>query len=138
MQLTKLLSRSGPSGFDIYAIVTNDVCIVWEYISTLVEEDKKKILLLLNSISSNGIPHSEYKFKFLGDDIFELKTSGGTRILCFFGGSSLPRSLILTHGFNKPKRKILQREKEKALEWRKEYFEITDINEKIIIMEGTS
>jgi len=135
MQLTKLLSRSNPSGFDIYAIVINNLCPVWEYISNLVEEEKKRILFLLNSIIGSGIPHSEYKFKPLGDGIFELKSRGGTRVLCFFGGSSLPRSLVLTHGFSKPQRKVLLREKKRAIGWFKEYAEDDDILRRIISIE---
>lgn len=135
MYVTKLLS--GPV-FSIYAIGIEGECLARDYIFSLDEKNEKQIFFLLKSISENGLPTNEEKFRSLGDSIFELKTRGGTRVLSFFGAPSLPRSLILTHGFPKPKKKILQREKERAVGWHKEYFQIPNIKERIITMEGTS
>ena len=114
---------TGP-GLNLYALVINETCLIQEYISNLEDKDQKQVFALLNFILEKGPPHDEQKFRSIGDKIYELKTRGGIRILSFFGSSSLPRSLILTHGFVKPKEKVLVQEKKKAVKWRKEYFRI--------------
>jgi len=68
------------------------------------------------------------KFRHIGDDIYELKTNLGIRILCFFATDFLRRSLILTHGFPKPKRVQLDREKAKALKIKAKRFKIVNID----------
>ena len=68
-----------------------------------------------------GPPRNQEKFKSIGDGIYELKTRGGVRILAFFGGELLERSIVLTHGFKKPQKRVLKREKEKALRWYRDY-----------------
>jgi len=78
---------------------------------------------LFNRILEIGLPHNQEKFRDIGEKIYELKTRGGIRILGFFGGLNLPKSLILTHGFYKKHNKILVRERDKALKWFKEYTE---------------
>lgn len=110
--------------FDLYALVVNEECQVQEYISSLEDKCQTQVFTLFNFILEKGPPHNEQKFRNIGDEIYELKTWRGARFLSFFGGSSLPRSLILTHGFSKPKPRGLAREKKKAVKWQKEYFRI--------------
>jgi phage-related protein len=123
MHINKICSGAA---FDIYALEIRKICQAQEYISSLELKDKKKITALINFISENGPPTNKEKFNPIGDNIYELKTGGGIRILSFFGGSSLAKSLILTHGFPKPKKRRLKQEKKKAVGWRKEYFRIID------------
>ena len=123
--------------FNLYAVELNNKCQVREYISNLEEIDQKQIFALFKYILENGPPNNKRKFNYIGDGIYELKTRRGVRILSFYGDPKLSRSLILTHGFRKPKKKQLADEKAKAVKWRKEYSEIADIK-KIISLEGKS
>ncbi len=117
---------SGPL-YNLFAMVINDTCEVQIYINSLEQKQQKQLFALFNLILEHGPPRDERKFKHIGDKIYQLKTRTGVRVLCFFGGSFLPKSLILTHGFNKPGKKILRREKEKTINWRKGYFESAEI-----------
>ena len=119
----------GP-GFNLYALVIDKTYSVQEYISNLETIDQKQVVALFNLILQKGPPHNKQKFRSIGDAIYELKTRRGVRILCFYGGPNLPRSLVLTHGFSKPKRRGLASEKKKAVKWRKEYFGTADNNKK--------
>jgi len=109
--------------FTLYAVVESGRCLVQEFIDSLEQAHKGQILTLFNYILENGPPRNEKKFKYLGDNIYELKTRTGVRILCFFGKQ---KSLVLTHGFYKVKRAQLQREKEKAKNFYKNYLSITN------------
>ena len=77
-----------------------------------------RVLALINRILHHGPPQNELRFRHIGDQIYELKTRGGTRILSFYGGEYLPNSLILAQGFYKPKNKILMRQKKRTMKWR--------------------
>lgn len=123
----KLIADANPPGFKLYGLFANNVCIVTDYIDSLEEKDQKQVTNLFKHITSIGLPRNKEKFRDVNDGIFELKTRRGVRILSFSGGPGLPRSLILTHGFPKPNKKIFNREKAKALRWYKEFVEIADI-----------
>lgn len=112
---------SGKS-YVLYAVVENGKCLVKEFIDSLTPANQGQIISLINRILENGPPRNEEKFRHLGDKIYELKTRSGVRILVFFGGR---KSLVLTHGFFKVASKKLQREKDKAVAWYKEYHNIT-------------
>jgi hypothetical protein len=115
---------------DLYAIEINESCLVKEYLSSLRDEDRERILALLDRILQNGIPRDERKFRSLGDGIWEVKLPNATvRILCFFGDAEpgiIGKDLILTHGIKKPKKKILEREKKKALIWLNDFLQIDE------------
>lgn len=115
---------SGPV-VDLYELIINEKCQVREYISNLEERNKKKVSVLLRHIAKNGPPINIEKFRHIRDEIWELK-SGSVRVLSFFQDPTLPKSLILTHGFPKPKKKKFQDEVKKAIKYRKEYFRIVD------------
>lgn len=104
----------------ICALVVNKKCLIRDFIAGLDSSDKKQIVNLIKQRADRSQIHNQQHFRSLGDDIFELKTRSGIRILCFWAGK---RKLILTHGFFKPHPKILKQEKEKALKWLKEYRE---------------
>lgn len=128
MYIIRLMSGKA---FDLYAVELNNKCQVREYISNLDAINQKQIFSLFEFILEKGPPTNIRKFNNIGDDIYELKTRRGTRILCFYGDPKLSRSLILTHGFHKPKKRQLADEKAKAVKWHKEYSGIDD--RKIII-----
>ena len=124
MDITLLSEAAQPNGFDLYALVLDGECLVQTFIDGLPDFDQIQLAILFKSINHVGPPKSEDKFRTLGDEIYELKTRNGVRVLGFLGPSSMRKSLILTHGFPKPKKKILEREKRKALDW---YGGIDDI-----------
>jgi phage-related protein len=126
MLKVELLQRG--RSFDLYALKVDDQCLVTEYVSSLPDSVQKQIVALFDFVLEKGTPRNKEKFRSIGGKIYELKTPMGARILCFFGGSILPNSLILTHGFNKPKPKQLNREKKKAVNW---MMEITQESKEI-------
>jgi len=126
MLVTELYT--GPR-YNLYAMVINNSCIVQAYIDSLEEKQLAQLFSLFNRILEHGPPTNDRKFKNLGDNIYELKTYSGVRILCFFGGSFLRNTLILTHGFDKGGDKQLRREKEKAIAWLEDYSENAEIVE---------
>ena len=117
----------GPKCF-LYELVIKKKCLVREYISSLDNRNKKKVFALLKHIAGNGPPTNEEKFKYIKDEIWELKIKG-IRILSFFQDLGPRDSLILTHGFPKAKKKIFDRHVERATNWRKEYFQRADKND---------
>ena len=105
--------------FALFGIKNDGKSLVEEFLDGMDEKNKTQMMALINYIKDHGPPHNEEKFRSLDDGIYELKTRGGSRILCFWGH---PRnSLVLTHGFPKSKKKRLRAEKEKALVWYREY-----------------
>lgn len=125
MNITETLK--GPK-FNLYAIVVDNRCFVQEFIENIEKKDLKQVLTLFKMIVETGLPHNEEKFKHIGEKIYELKTRRGVRILGFFPGQNLSKSLILTHGFYKPKNRVFIRERDKAVKWLKEFEESSDIN----------
>jgi phage-related protein len=115
------VGRSG-RGCELYALLFQDRCLVREYIQGLSEKEQKQVMALLYYIQENGPPFNEERFRRLEDDIYELKTWMGARLLAFFDRVPL-KTLILTHGFDKPKKKELARETKKAAKWRWSYFD---------------
>lgn len=102
----------------LYALVVNKKCLIRDFINSLEDQDKKQVTNLLKQRADRFHIHNEQQFRPLGNEIFELKTRGGVRILCFWDGQ---RKLVLTHGFFKPPKKLLKKEIEKAIKWLKEY-----------------
>lgn len=102
----------------LYALVVNKKCHIRDFISGLEDSDKKQVVNLLKQRADRLHIYDQQHFRSLGDEILELKTRNGIRILCFWSGKG---KLILTHGFFKSHPKILKQEKEKALKWLKEF-----------------
>lgn len=109
--------------FSLYVLTEKNICPVMDFVENLALRDKKQLIALFHRVANNGPPHNEEKFKKLRDDIFELKTYRGVRILAFFGSSN---SLVLTHGFYKPKQRRLERQIDKAVKVRQEFFTTSD------------
>jgi phage-related protein len=122
MDITPIIGTASGPGFNLFAIVIDNICLIREYIISLVEKDQKQTIALFKLILDSGLPYNIQKFRNIGEQIYELKTRGGVRIVGFFGGPNMPRTLILTHGFYKKHSKVSVREKKKAILWREEYF----------------
>lgn len=118
----QILRISSGIKYDLYERAEGKIGQVTEYISTLADNEQKQIVALFKFILEKGPPINKEKFRHLGDQIYELKTRTGIRILSFYGAPLLHNALILTHGLRKPKKKVLMREKEKTLKWREEFF----------------
>lgn len=124
MQITELLFGNGQN---IYSIIVDDESPVKQFIESLDAINLKQVMKLISFISDQGPPVNIRKFRHLRDGIYELKTFRGVRIFSFFGEPILPRSLILTHGRFKPKKNILNREIEKAIDFHKDFLGSVDI-----------
>jgi len=85
------------------------------------EKELLKLAALLTRTADFGPPMDETKFRKLsgGDDIYEFKTSGGLRLLCFKDGTQL---IICTHGITKSPKKRFQGEMQAAENARRDYF----------------
>lgn len=120
---------NGPT-CDIYGIVIDGICIAYEFIESLDVISQKQIFTLFEHIRTSGPPHNKRKFRHLENDIYELKTNSGVRILCFFHNTpTRKRVIILTHGFFKPKERVLKREIAKAVNYLNEFFSNADVEE---------
>ena len=127
MDISLIEAAKEPSGYNLFAIIFNDVCLVKEYIESLNEKNRAQVFALFKRIITAGPPKIETKFRKLENKVFELKTSGGVRILGFFAGTKFPQSLILTHGFDKPHKKILKRQIKKSEKWHEKYLSANEI-----------
>ncbi len=129
----KIAEIGSGDGYSLYALEINDKYPVKEYLETLDEKSLKQFLALFEHIYSQGPPTNERKFRRIFDKIYELKIYSGGRILCFIPDESLPKSLILTHGFPKPPKKTLQREAKRTNKYRSDFIEYVNKNKNIIV-----
>lgn len=103
---------SGPA-CKIYAIaypipnIKRDPCATLAFLSQQGADNPKewaKLAALLRRIADYGPPSDESKFRRLGgsDELFEFKTAGGLRLICFKDGREI---IICTHGVAKLEKK---------------------------------
>jgi hypothetical protein len=88
---------------DIYVLEDGGACQVRDFfdeIEMTARAEFQKLVRLIDRISEHGTIRNEQKFKLLQDKIWEFKTPGGVRLLCFFDSGRL---VILTNGFKKKK-----------------------------------
>jgi Phage derived protein Gp49-like (DUF891) len=113
--------------FDIYALEHKGRR---ELLNFLVElrmssrQEFTKLVRYFDWTKDTGIIKNEYIFKRLTVDIYEFKTRGGVRVLCFFDERSM---VILTNGFKKKKK--YDDEITKAENLRRAYFDAKLNNE---------
>ena len=76
-----------------------------------------RLLRLFDFVAECGPPHNITRFRRLTADVYELKTRGGTRVLCFFDEG---RALICGEALVKPKphRLTLAIEQASRTRWR--------------------
>lgn len=82
--------------------------------------EMEKLAALLTETANHGPPSNDKKFKDLPgtDEIYEFKTSGGLRLLCFWDDGGL---IICTHGYLKGGQKAPKSEIKRAENLKKEY-----------------
>jgi phage-related protein len=80
-----------------------------------------KLGALLDETSEHGPPHDEKKFRKLPgtDGLYEFKTYGGLRLLCFWDEAGL---IVCTHGYVKDSQKAPKNELGRAEKLKREYF----------------
>ena len=76
-----------------------------------------RLMRMLDLVAEHGPPHNTTRFRRLTSDVYELKTRGGTRVLCFFDEG---RPLICDEALAKPKphRLALATEHASRTRWR--------------------
>ncbi len=102
----------------------NGRCPVQDFLNDLsVKDELPFVLRKIDLMAEYGYrlkrPHADY----LRDDIYELRTktrSGNIRLLYFF---FLREKIVLTHGFPKKAGKVSDAEIDKAIEYRKDYYQ---------------
>ena len=102
----------------ICALETGPSCPAEDYIKSLQEQDKKKVLRLLEFAAENGPPINRQKFHKVQGDIYEFKSSQD-RLLCFFQPN---RVIVLTHGLRKKQDRLDKTEIERAERLREEFL----------------
>ena len=105
---------------DIYALEENGDCEMLEFLNELQRSDFPefaKLIRLFDWTADSGQVRNPQKFKPLRDKIWEFKTFGGIRVLCFFDVDKL---VILTNGFKK--KKDYTEEIDKAVRMRARYL----------------
>lgn len=113
--------RNIPCKKTILYVLTGSKCWAREYIDTLEDKDKSKLLALLNRIVDHGPPRNKEKFKHLEDGIFEIK-SYQDRLPCFYD-KNRRNALVITHGVKKKSPKLPREEIKKAKNMRKAYYQ---------------
>lgn len=104
--------------WSIFAVQKQNYCQVIDFIDSLPERDHMQAVQRIEDLANSAQIRNEEKFRKIEQGIYELKTRNLVRFLCFYG---VNRTIILTHGFKKRKRKTFRQETEKALIALKEY-----------------
>jgi hypothetical protein len=125
----KLLHVRSGACCTIYALayptaeITPDPCPALSFLSEQAANPKEllKLTALLTRVAQHGKPEDESKFRPLGgsDNLYEFKTSGGLRLLCFWDGNHI---VICTHGVPKLAKKKFKSEMKAAENSRVDYF----------------
>jgi hypothetical protein len=102
-----------------------DKCPVLEFFQQQAKEHPKemtKLGALLSESAKSGPPQNDTKFKDLPgtDGLYEFKTAGGLRLICFWDAGSL---IVCTHGYVKGSQKAPKSEINRAERIKKEYFD---------------
>ncbi len=91
-----------------------------EYLEALDDTSKDKMKNLIIRMGDYGIIHNEQLFRHLGNHIYEFKVHHprSARIFCFFDR----HIVICTHGKDKPAKRQLKREIQKAIKMKDCYL----------------
>ncbi len=116
-------AKVGLSKFEVnFYKQENGDCPVKQFLDSLDNKMKAKILKMIKLLQQNGNELREPYSKFLGDGIFELRVKQATditRILYFF---VIGNKIILTNGFVKKTQKTPQGEIDLAKKYRDDFL----------------
>lgn len=90
--------------FDIYTLEHDGSREMADFLVALQESNTAefaKLLRALDRTADFGLIKNDQRFKQLTADIYEFKTYGGIRVLCFLDQRSI---VVLTNGFTKRKK----------------------------------
>jgi hypothetical protein len=123
MRILAIRIRSGK--VDIYALKRGEDCPTKNFLRQLKmcrSPDIGRLTHLLDETCENGvIENNEYRFKNLGDGLYEFKAAGGARLLCFQDNNG-KRLVICANGVVKKRDKHDKPTLNEALKWRSDYF----------------
>ena len=86
----------------IAVIVKNKRSPCRDYIESLGDKERNRLMALMNILANRGILNNEEVFRRLKKNIYEFK-AGSARVFCFF----YQDLVICTHGKKKPKKKAV-------------------------------
>lgn len=115
--------------YTVVALRSGDRCAFEEFLDgkqiRSSRDRKKKIAKLLRRFAEGGPPHNPEKFHQVDDEhnLYVLKPDGQVRLPCFYDTSGTRKLLVITHGYVKKSRKMPPREKKRAQEAKRRYFE---------------
>lgn len=95
----------------------NGKCDTLDYFEDLPEDIQLKTLTLFKRMGETGAIKDKTKFNHEGDGLYAFKPAPH-RFLCFFVKG---RKIIVTSGFQKQSQKLPAKEKNRALERKKDY-----------------
>ena len=101
-------------------------CPVNDFIDTLLNEDKEKMLKAMEYLKTVGIGLRRPQGDYLRDGIYELRVvlSGDkTRTLYFF---CYETNIVLTHTFIKSTKKVPDKEIERAIKYKEKYLQLNE------------
>lgn len=112
--------------FRIFALGENETFPVVDFLETLKQSDQRsydRLMAALKSASEHG-PNSFdtkkcRKLKGIREDIYELKTNCGNRLLWFYDAGQM---MLCTNAFKKPGEKELRQEIDVSIDWYKRYI----------------
>ena len=127
MAILQIWPLRGPGiRFTIYAWGNSEDCELVEFLSNLEQTaaaEHEKIFSLIKYASEHGPPKNPQKCRPLegyhAEKLFELKTTGGVRIIWFYDENQV---IICTHGFGKVSKKELKIHIKKAQSIRQQYL----------------
>jgi hypothetical protein len=102
---------------EVVMIVDNNRCLTEEYINSLEEKTRKRLLAIMENMAKRGEIINTEMFRHLSGNIYEFKARSA-RIFCFFHQNLV----VCTHGADKPKQRRLKIEINKAEKMRKTFM----------------
>jgi len=117
------------------ACTDEERCPVLELAVHLCRDNPPEFARLMHAfdvLAETGPPHNTSRFRRLTRDVYELKTRGGTRVLCFFDEG---RVVVCSEGMTKPKQHRLTLAVEQATRTRWRYLNAKRARELDILEE---
>ena len=109
-----------------FYVTSSERSPVEDFIRSLDIRTRKKFYYVQRLLENFGYKLTEPHAKYIGDEIFELRfkgTEGAIRVLYFFFDQN---RIILTNGFIEKSNKTPAKEKETAIQRRKDFLERKD------------
>jgi len=115
---TRLIAEG--AAFSIHEILRNGRSYVEEFIKTLQEDTRDRLIRLIERLADKGMLRNDQKFRLEEEGIFAIK-QGQVRVYCFFDAG---RVIILTHGTIKKRQKADPEDLKRAKRLRDAYLAV--------------